>query len=51
MTNNPSCIEPGNSLSTNPQLLLLSQVDQDEWPPLLSLTAEKKYLQMLPLFS
>jgi hypothetical protein len=33
MTNNPSCIEPGNPLSLNPQLLLLSQVDQDEWPP------------------
>jgi hypothetical protein len=33
MTNNPSCIEPGNSLSPNPQLLLpLSHVDQDEWP-------------------
>jgi hypothetical protein len=35
MTNNPSCVEPGNSLSPNPQLLLLlSQVDQDECPPL-----------------
>jgi hypothetical protein len=34
MTNNPSCVEPGNSLSPNPQLLLpLSQVGQDEWPP------------------
>jgi hypothetical protein len=37
MTNNPSCVKPGNSFSPNPQLLLLlSQVDQDEWPPPLS---------------
>jgi hypothetical protein len=34
MTNNPLCIELGNSLSPNPQVLLpLSQVDQDKWPP------------------
>jgi hypothetical protein len=33
ITNNPSCVEPENSLSPNPQLLLLSQVHQDEWPP------------------
>jgi hypothetical protein len=34
MTNNPLCIESGNSLSLNLQLLLpLSQVVQDEWPP------------------
>jgi hypothetical protein len=37
MTDNPSCIEPGNSLFPNPQPLLpLSQEDQDEWPPPLS---------------
>jgi hypothetical protein len=34
VTNNPSCVEPGNSLSPNPQPLLpLSQAVQDEWPP------------------
>jgi hypothetical protein len=34
VTNDPSCIEPGNSFSPNPQPLLpLSQAVQDEWPP------------------
>jgi hypothetical protein len=37
MANNPSCIESRNSLSPNPQfLLLLSQVFQNEWPSTLS---------------
>jgi hypothetical protein len=34
MINNRLCVEPENSLSPNPQLLLpLSQVVQDEWLP------------------
>jgi hypothetical protein len=40
MTNNPSCVEPGNSLSPKPQPLLPpSQVDQDEWTPLFVLNS------------